>query len=188
MSYIKQQWVDYPDTSSPLTAERLNHMEDGIEEAWNHGGGGGAGETLPIGSEIDFDGNVSDIPDGWEQISDTSKLLWTNPNPTSAFSSQDVTLSSSDYDVLEIFYFDFTDTLNVYSAKTIKGRPCNLMALFQYQNHGYAGSRLVTYVSDTSYHFHTPMTIIESDAFGRHEATQWCVPLYIVGHKTGLFS
>ena len=70
MSYIKQQWVDYPDTSSPLTAERLNHMEDGIEEAWNHGGGGGAGETLPIGSEIDFDGNVSDIPDGWEQVDD----------------------------------------------------------------------------------------------------------------------
>ena len=117
-----------------------------------------------------------------------AKILWTNPNPTNAFNSQDVTLSSSDYDVLEIFYFDFTGTLNIYSAKTIKGRPCNLMALFQYQNHGYAGSRLVTYVSDTSYHFHTPMTMIESDAFGRHDAPQWCVPLYIIGYKTGLFS
>ena len=31
--YIKQTWVDYPDTSSPLTAERFNHMEDGIEDA-----------------------------------------------------------------------------------------------------------------------------------------------------------
>lgn len=117
-----------------------------------------------------------------------SKLLWTNPNPTSAFSAQTVTLSSSDYDVLEIFYFDFTGTLNIYSTKTLKGSPCNLMALFQYQDHGYAGSRLATYVSDTSYNFQTPITVIESDAFGRHTAAQWCVPLYIVGYKTGLFS
>lgn len=70
MAYEKQNWENFPSTETPITAERLNHMEDGIEEAWNHGGGGGAGETLPIGSEIDFDGNVSDIPDGWEQVDD----------------------------------------------------------------------------------------------------------------------
>lgn len=69
MAYQKQTWVDYPDLSSPITSERLNHMEDGIADAWEHGGGG-AGETLPIGSELDFDGNVSDIPDGWEQVDD----------------------------------------------------------------------------------------------------------------------
>lgn len=66
MAYAKQTWVDYPDISSPITAERLNHMEDGIEEAWEHGGG--AGETLPVGSELDFDGSESDIPDGWEEV------------------------------------------------------------------------------------------------------------------------
>ena len=34
------------------------------------GGASGGGETLPVGSEIDFDGRVSDIPDGWEQVDD----------------------------------------------------------------------------------------------------------------------
>ena len=33
------------------------------------------------------------------------KVLWTNPNPSSSFSPQNVTLSSSDYDYL-IIYFD----------------------------------------------------------------------------------
>lgn len=185
MAYQKQTWVDYPDTSSPLTAERLNHMEDGIEEAWNHGGGGGAEVVNDYSESQEKAYSCNYINNNFES---KSKLLWTNPNPTSAFNAQTVTLSSSDYDVLEIFYFDFTDTLNIYSTKTLKGSPCNLMAMFQYQNHGYAGSRLVTYVSDTSYNFQTPLTIIESDAFGRHTASQWCVPLYIVGYKTGLFS
>lgn len=30
----------------------------------------GGGETLPVGTEIDFDGNVSDIPAGWVQVDD----------------------------------------------------------------------------------------------------------------------
>ena len=34
------------------------------------GGASGGGETLPVGSEIDFDGSDSDIPDGWEQVDD----------------------------------------------------------------------------------------------------------------------
>lgn len=29
-------------------------------------------ETLPIGTELDFDGEVSDIPDGWEQTTDVN--------------------------------------------------------------------------------------------------------------------
>lgn len=30
MSYVKQTWVDLPSTASPVSADRLNHMEDGI--------------------------------------------------------------------------------------------------------------------------------------------------------------
>ena len=33
MSYTKQTWTDFPDTSSPITADRLNHMENGIDDA-----------------------------------------------------------------------------------------------------------------------------------------------------------
>lgn len=30
-TYEKQLWKDYPDTTTPITADRLNHMEDGIK-------------------------------------------------------------------------------------------------------------------------------------------------------------
>lgn len=33
MAYTKQTWQDLPNTTSPITATRLNHMEDGIETA-----------------------------------------------------------------------------------------------------------------------------------------------------------
>lgn len=33
MTYEKQTWENYPSTASPLNADRLNHMEDGIEAA-----------------------------------------------------------------------------------------------------------------------------------------------------------
>lgn len=32
MAYTKQTWVNSPDESTPISAERLNHMEGGIEE------------------------------------------------------------------------------------------------------------------------------------------------------------
>ena len=86
MAYQKQIWENLPSTNTPINADRLNHMEDGIEEAWQHGGGG-AGETLPVGSEIDFDGQVSEIPTGWEQIPQKEYILATTTtasrtNPT----------------------------------------------------------------------------------------------------------
>ena len=31
-AYVKQLWKNKPDTSTPLSAERLLHMEDGIKE------------------------------------------------------------------------------------------------------------------------------------------------------------
>lgn len=33
MTYEKQTWANRPDKSTPITAARLNHMEDGIELA-----------------------------------------------------------------------------------------------------------------------------------------------------------
>lgn len=63
-TYDKQLWKDYPDTSTPITAERLNHIEDGISEAAKSGGG----DTIPVGSEFDYDG--IEVPEGFEQVSD----------------------------------------------------------------------------------------------------------------------
>lgn len=33
MAYSKQTWKDDPDHTTPLSANRLNHMEDGIADA-----------------------------------------------------------------------------------------------------------------------------------------------------------
>ena len=33
MAYTKQTWKNYPDTTTPLSAARLNHIEDGISNA-----------------------------------------------------------------------------------------------------------------------------------------------------------
>lgn len=34
MAYTKQTWENLPSTNSPITADRLNHMEDGIYNAY----------------------------------------------------------------------------------------------------------------------------------------------------------
>lgn len=58
MAYSKQLWKDYPDTTTPITADRLNHMEEGIEEASKTGG-----ESDKVGVIKLFGG--SNAPDGW---------------------------------------------------------------------------------------------------------------------------
>lgn len=104
MAYQKQTWENLPSTNTPVSAERLNHMEDGIAEAWEHGGGG-AGETLPVGSEIDFDGESTDIPTGWEQVEGKTYLGTVLYNDTTGTTGS-VTLSdsSANYNYMEIYF------------------------------------------------------------------------------------
>lgn len=64
MSYVKQTWEDLPSQNTPITAARLNHMEDGIAEAWEHGGSG-VGETLRIGTILPYTGSSSNLPVGY---------------------------------------------------------------------------------------------------------------------------
>ena len=42
---------------------RVNNVDYNIS-----GTGSSGGETLPVGTEVDFDGQASDIPVGWEQV------------------------------------------------------------------------------------------------------------------------
>lgn len=67
-------------------------------------------DSMPVGTVVEFNGQASDIPSGWEVISGKSYVayeLWTNPNPTSSFSGQDVEISLSGYAMIEIFYTRF---------------------------------------------------------------------------------
>ena len=67
MEYTKTVWKDLPDTSTPITADKLNNIEDGVEYLFENGTGGG-GDNLPVGTEVDFDGTSQDIPTGWESV------------------------------------------------------------------------------------------------------------------------
>lgn len=115
------------------------------------------------------------------------EILWTNPNPTKAFEPQNITLSSDDYDVLEIFYADFTGSNRMMSTKLKKGYASNLQSVFQHNDSGYIGCRTINYGNDTTINFTANVTVVESQAFSRRAANDWNIPIYIVGYKTGLF-
>ena len=67
--------------------------------------GGSGGETLPVGTEVDFDGQVADIPIGWEQVSGKSLISYTLYENTSG-SNSTITLSDDmmNYDYVDIVY------------------------------------------------------------------------------------
>lgn len=118
------------------------------------------------------------------------KLLWTNPNPNSAFAAQNITLSSSDYDILEIYYYDWVDT-NSYKdlmcQKTVKGHSTKLQMQLTHNDKSYAGNRRVLYVDDTTLQINTNYRLIDNSAFNTTAFNNWNVPIYIIGYKTGLF-
>ena len=142
-------------------------------------------ESLPVGSEIEFDGDSQDIPTGWEQISDYAKLLWTNPNPTSDFADQDITLSSSDYDVLEFYYRSDTFGNRGQSVRVLKGYGIEF-DMFSTSVATRTWRRRGIYVSDTKYHFESCIQLEQGASTATHN--EYCVPLYVVGYKTGLFN
>lgn len=119
----------------------------------------------------------------------TGTILWTNPNITSSFASQTITLSSSDYDVLEIFYIDYTQDNRVMSQRFIKGRNTLLNALFTIEANMYMGARAVSYTSDTSLTIGNCRKIIDNSVIVTPSiVNNWIVPQYVIGYKTNLFS
>lgn len=177
MEYTKTVWKDLPDTSTPITADRLNNLENGVEYLFENGIGGG--DNLPVGVEMDFDGTSQDIPTGWQEITNSVQILWTNSNPTSDFSSQTITLSSSDYDFLEIFFCSNVQSINktFEIRKTIKNYDVTLSVVVQNAN----TYRIVRFTDATH-------LAVESGYSGTDVQDRRCVPLYVIGYKTGIFN
>lgn len=98
-SYTKTVWEDYPSTETPITASNLNKIEDAIDYLFVNGTGGG-GESLPVGSEIEFDGSVSNIPAGWEQVEYPTVLYNNSTGSTSSITLND---SYTNYKFIEIW-------------------------------------------------------------------------------------
>ena len=136
-----------------------------------------------VGIMCAYDSNLGGSLQVDGKIIDGGTLLWTNSSPTSTFASQTITLSSSDYDILEIFFKKTAGENNLISTKTLKSYNADL----GYIDECVLFSRKMQYVSDTKYKFLsgsylTPaMTQITTD-------NTRSVPIYIVGYKTNLFS
>ncbi len=178
MAYEKQIWKDrqvqYPnryvdqngnilqlerspgtvtENGSLFNAKRMNHVEDGIEAS-------------------------SKTTEGLK-----GTILWTNPNPASEFETQNITLSSSDYDVLEIYYVDDVTTSMMNTVKTKKGYGTNMSYMSDSSICWW--TRKIEYKSDTEFSISNCILVLETKPLIDNAK---CVPLFVVGYKTGLFN
>lgn len=126
--------------------------------------------------------NANETSNNTTNISNiTGQILWTNPSPSSAISSATtITLSSSDYDVLEVFYNQTINGDQNYSNKFLKGYSTRMRI---HTTDGANIFRGLTYLSDTSYQIDLPYSDVSLQ--NRYSLA---IPIYIIGYKTGLFN
>lgn len=180
MNYTKTEWKNLPDTTTPITADALNNIEDGVEYLFEHG----AGDSLPVGSELDYDGQVSEIPTGWTQVSEKTKILWTNEDPTSNFASQAITLNESlaNYDMYEIAFKSATSVNEYITSGRIKtGYGGNIYQGWTTDSGVSGRTRIFQYTSDTT------ITFGNGSNGNNTPANENCIPLYVIGYVTNLF-
>jgi hypothetical protein len=110
-------------------------------------------------------------------------ILWQNPNPNAEFQSQNITLNSNDYDCYEIIYLQDVSTPRIFNTgKILKGHGTILD--FQAMLPHY---RAVNYVSDTTLQINEGVDVYYTSPASTVASNTTCVPLYIIGYKTGLF-
>ena len=113
-------------------------------------------------------------------------MLWTNPDPTADFDSQNITLSTGDYDFFEILYTTNDKTSMLNTGKIKKGFNTLLQAGVGSSSQGpYNFFRSVTYTNDTTFNVGVGL---EAYASQRPTNAGVCIPLYVIGYKTGLFN
>lgn len=107
----------------------------------------------------------------------TPKILWTNPNPSSSFTGQNITLSSNDYDMLLWVFSTGTSNSQYMSFYTIKGK--GVYASWVYNSTFLA--REINYSTDTQY------AVGDNKTNGATNNVS-TIPQYVIGYKTGLFN
>lgn len=125
---------------------------------------------------------VTDAPDcdGDVEIENLHPL-WTNPSPTSAFATQNVTLSSGDYDLRVVEWYDYVGN-NVFYTAFPKGKNSKLVYAYDSTTSPYnaTGSRTITHVSDTVLTFGSAELYYPS---GHNTNDGFCVPIAIYGQN-----
>lgn len=115
-------------------------------------------------------------------INSKMQILWTNPNPTQEISeTTNISLASSDYDMIEIYYVQETNKQDLmYSIKILKGKSTRMRISTTDGANIYRG---MTYLSDTSYRIDLPYSDVSLS-----NINSLAIPVYIIGYKTGMFN
>lgn len=108
-------------------------------------------------------------------------ILWTNPNPTSIFEEQTITLSSGDYDFYEVYCTYNATTASQYANgfRTIKGK--GLIISENGYGTGLSIRRKVDYTDATH-------LLIASAYGGANIDNGYLIPIYVIGYKTNTFN
>ena len=79
-------------------------------------------DSMPIGTEVDFNGQASDIPVGWEQVSGKNYTAFELYNNSTGVGTETINLSDSitNYDYIEIFYK--SNDANSQSSKKVRSQ------------------------------------------------------------------
>ena len=104
------------------------------------------------------------------------KLLWTNPSPTSEFGAQTINVNLSDYDLIEIMFFNGTSNTRIYHSRTITGLGGSI-------SNNETGYRFFE-TTNTSVSFGNCYQAASSGTI----TNGVLIPAYIIGYKTGLFN
>ena len=118
----------------------------------------------------------------------TGQILWTNSDPSGDFASQTISLSSSDYDVLGIYYYDYKVSKNMQYTQCLKGASFTLNSQLFVSGNYFIVSRVFSRTSDTSFTVDNAVGISASSPSTTTLHNDQVIPVYIVGYKTDLFN
>lgn len=106
----------------------------------------------------------------------SGSILWENEDTSQEFTTQDITLNSSNYDFIIWIFLDSTTTETIFNCLTIKGINAGLVML-----PSLSIKRTITYNNDLSYN------IGQCISGGSSVYPTRLIPKYAIGIKLGLF-
>lgn len=116
------------------------------------------------------------------------KIVWTNQNPTSSFTSTEINLSANDGDCFEIIYATKISETNETSTtgKIPFGKRVRLFYGFTSTNGIGIGQRVVLTSTNSKLTLESANRQFTSGTITTDNTV--CVPLYVIVYKTGLFN
>lgn len=145
-------------------------------------------DSAPYLSAENLNNNFNYLDDKISNIEGSKQLLWTNPNPTSNFTSTQIDLASNTCDCFEVIYATLLSETNE-TATTGRIPFGKRVRMSNAQAYG-VNIRVVQRVITTS--SNTRLTLEQHGYAGIHGSVgtndSACIPLYVIGYKTGLFS